>query len=296
MIKKIVCFLILMVNILAIGKEVSEMKIGMILSDSENPFFVEMREGATERAKQSGVDLEIVYSEDSPVKELREIKRFIEEKKDLIIVNPANSHASSRGIILLNESKVPVITLDREVLRGDVETHIGSNNLLGGSIAGNYLIENLNKRAVVVELQGNYDTTASANRSLGFNQVSLGYFSKVLRKNGRFERDRSYEVMKRILSEEAYIDGVFAHNDESALGALKAVEESGRNILVVGFDGIGEAEEAVEAGRLGATVKQNPYEMGYLGVESGIKKLKKEWINKKIDVGVHLIEKEPLAD
>ena len=65
---------------------------------------------------------------------------------------------------------------------------------------------------------------------------------------------------------------------------------------MVGFDGIDEAEEAVESGRLSATVKQNPYEMGYLGVESGIKKLKKEWINKKIDVGVYLIEKETLTD
>lgn len=294
--KKVICFLFIMINILLSGEELQEIKMGMILSSSENPFFIEMREGAVERAKQSNINLEIVYSEDSPVKELREIKRFIEKEVDLVIINPANSHAASRGILLLNEARIPVITVDREVVRGEIESHIGSNNIMGGTLAGNYLLENLGRGARVIELQGDYNTTASANRSLGFNQVSMSNFSKVFRKNGRFERERSYTLVKRVLSEESEIDGVFAHNDESALGALQAVEESGRDILVVGFDGTAEAEKAIKEGRLGATVKQNPYEMGYLGVETGIKKLKKEWINKRIDVGVYLIEKETLTD
>jgi len=294
--KKVICFLFIMINMLLAGKELQEIKMGMILSSSRNPFFVEMRDGAVERAKKSNINLEIVYSEDSPVKELREIKRLIEKEVDLVIINPANSHAASRGILLLNEAKIPVITVDREVVRGEVESHIGSNNILGGTLAGNYLLEKLGRGANIIELQGNYDTTASANRSLGFNQISISNFSKVFRKNGRFERERSYTLVKRVLAEEPEIDGIFAHNDESALGALQAVEESGRDILIVGFDGTDEADEAVKEGKLGATIKQNPYEMGYMAVESGIKKLKKEWINKRIDVNVQLIEKETLTD
>jgi ribose transport system substrate-binding protein len=292
--KKII-LLLMIVNVMAFGRETSKVRIGMVLSNLENPFFKEMEEGALERARRDNVSVEVVSAEDSPVRELQEIRRFIDEKVDVLIVNPTNSHAVSRGVILANEAGIPVITLDREAVRGDVASHIGSNNLLGGNLAAGYLKENLDRGAKIVELQGNTETTASLNRSRGFEQGSLGELRIILRENANFKREHSYEIMKRVLREEIDVDGVFAHNDESALGALRAVEESGRDVVVVGFDGTDEAEEAIIQGRLAATVKQNPYEMGYMGVESAIKLTKKQWVNRKIDVGVYLIDKKTLT-
>lgn len=285
----------MIVNVMAFGRETPKVRIGMVLSNLENPFFKEMEDGALERARRDNVSVEVVSAEDSPVRELQEIRRFIDEKVDVLIVNPTNSHAVSRGVILANEAGIPVITLDREAVRGDVASHIGSNNLLGGNLAAGYLKENLDRGAKIVELQGNTETTASLNRSRGFEQGSLGELRIILRENADFKREHSYEIMKRVLREEIDVDGVFAHNDESALGALRAVEESGRDVVVVGFDGTDEAEEAIIQGRLDATVKQNPYEMGYMGVESAIKLTKKQWVNRKIDVGVYLIDKKTLT-
>ncbi|GLI56515.1 D-ribose ABC transporter substrate-binding protein [Propionigenium maris DSM 9537] len=292
--KKII-LLLMIVNVMAFGRETPKVRIGMVLSNLENPFFKEMEDGALERARRDNVSVEVVSAEDSPVRELQEIRRFIDEKVDVLIVNPTNSHAVSRGVILANEAGIPVITLDREAVRGDVASHIGSNNLLGGNLAAGYLKENLDRGAKIVELQGNTETTASLNRSRGFEQGSLGELRIILRENADFKREHSYEIMKRVLREEIDVDGVFAHNDESALGALRAVEESGRDVVVVGFDGTDEAEEAIIQGRLDATVKQNPYEMGYMGVESAIKLTKKQWVNRKIDVGVYLIDKKTLT-
>lgn len=285
----------MIVNMMAFGRETPKIRIGMVLSNLKNPFFKEMEEGALERARRDSVSVEVVSAEDSPVRELQEIRRFIEEGVDVLIVNPTNSHAVSRGVILANEAGIPVITLDREAVRGDVASHIGSNNLLGGNLAAGYLKESLDRGAKIVELQGNTETTASLNRSRGFEQGALGALNIILRENADFKRENSYEIMKRVLREEIDVDGVFAHNDESALGALRAVEESGRDVVVVGFDGTDEAEEAILQGRLDATVKQNPYEMGYMGVESAIKLTRKQWVNRKIDVGVYLIDKETLT-
>ncbi len=292
--KKII-LLLMIVNIMVFGRETPKIRIGMVLSNLENPFFKEMEEGALERARRDSVSVEVVSAEDSPVRELQEIRRFIEEGVDVLIVNPTNSHAVSRGVILANEAGIPVITLDREAVRGDVASHIGSNNLLGGNLAAGYLKESLDRGSKIVELQGNTETTASLNRSRGFEQGALGALNIILRENADFKRENSYEIMKRVLREEIDVDGVFAHNDESALGALRAVEESGRDVVVVGFDGTDEAEEAILQGRLDATVKQNPYEMGYMGVESAIKLTRKQWVNRKIDVGVYLIDKETLT-
>ncbi len=292
--KKII-LLLMIVNIMAFGRENPKVRIGMVLSNLENPFFKEMEEGALERARRDDVSVEVVSAEDSPVRELQEIRRFIDEGVDVLIVNPTNSHAVSRGVILANEAGIPVITLDREAVRGDVASHIGSNNLLGGNLAAGYLRENLERGAKIVELQGNTETTASVNRSRGFEQGALGGLRIILRENADFKRENSYEIMKRVLREEIDVDGVFAHNDESALGALRAVEESGRDVVVVGFDGTDEAEEAILQGRMAATVKQNPYEMGYMGVESAIKLTRKQWVNRKIDVGVYLIDRKTLT-
>ncbi len=285
----------MIINIAAFGREVPKVRVGMVLSNLENPFFKEIEEGALERARREDISIEVASADDSPVRELQEIRRFIREGVDVLIINPTNSHAVSRGVILANEAGIPVITLDRESVRGDVASHIGSNNLLGGNLAAGYLKVKLGRGAKVVELQGNSETTASVNRSRGFDQGALGNLDIILRENAAFKRENSYEIMKRVLREEIDVDGVFAHNDESALGAVKAIEESGRDVVVVGFDGTDEAEEAILKGRMDATVKQNPYEMGYMGVESAIKLTRKQWVNRKIDVGVYLIDRKTLT-
>ena len=283
-----------MVNIISFGRNDKPVRVGMILSNLENPFFQEMKEGAMERARSGGISLEVTSADDSPVKELHEIRRFIDEEVDVVILNPANSHAVARGVILCNEAKIPVITLDRESIRGDVISHIGSNNLNGGKILARYLVDELGREAEIIELEGRADTTASVNRGRGFNQVAMGNLNIMMREDAEFEREKGYEIMKRILVEEPIIEGVFAHNDESALGAIKAIKESGRSIPVVGFDGTAEAIEAIKNGELMATVKQNPYDMGYIGMETAIKVTNKEWVNRKIDIGVYLTTKETL--
>jgi len=286
----------MVIGLISYGEEVRTIKVGMILSNNENPFFQEMREGAVERARSAGVLLEVVAAEDSPVKELHEIRRFIEEGVDVLILNPTNSHAVARGVILANEAKIPVITLDRESVRGDVISHIGSNNLNGGKLLARYMVTELGREAKVVEIEGNIDTTASVNRGRGFNQVAMGNLKIIIREDAEFQRDRAYRIMKRLLEEEAVIEGVFAHNDEMALGVIRAIGESRReNIFVVGYDGTEEALKAIKEGKMAATIKQNPYEMGYIGVETAVKVVNKEWVNRKIDIGVYLIDKETLT-
>jgi len=286
----------MVIGLISYGEEVRTIKVGMILSNNENPFFQEMREGAVERARSAGVLIEVTTAEDSPVKELHEIRRFIEEGVDVLILNPTNSHAVARGVILANEAKIPVITLDRESVRGDVISHIGSNNLNGGKLLARYMVTELGREAKVVEIEGNIDTTASVNRGRGFNQVAMGNLKIIIREDAEFQRDRAYRIMKRLLEEEAVIEGVFAHNDEMALGVIRAIGESRReNIFVVGYDGTEEALKAIKEGKMAATIKQNPYEMGYIGVETAVKVVNKEWVNRKIDIGVYLIDKETLT-
>ena len=95
--------------------------------------------------------------------------------------------------------------------------------------------------------------------------------------------------MENILQAQPEIDAVFAHNDEMALGALKAIEASGKNIIVVGFDATDDAVNAVKQGKMGATVAQKPAEIGATGVEVADKIIKKEQVPENVPVALELI-------
>lgn len=97
--------------------------------------------------------------------------------------------------------------------------------------------------------------------------------------------------MENILQAQPKIDAVFAHNDEMALGALKAIEETNRPIIVVGFDAIDDAVKSVKKGKLSATVAQQPKVIGEKGIEVANKVLKNEKVAKFIPVELQLITK-----
>lgn len=163
--------------------------------------------------------------------------------------------------------------------------------VLGGEMAGNYIVEKLNGAGKVVELEGIPGTTAARDRGEGFNKAVNGKLTTVAKQAADFDRTRGLTVMENILQAQPEIDAVFAHNDEMALGALKAIEASGRDILVVGFDATDDAVASVKEGKMGATVAQKPAEIGAVGVEVADKIIKKEEVPANVPVALELIVK-----
>lgn len=96
--------------------------------------------------------------------------------------------------------------------------------------------------------------------------------------------------MENILQAQSDIDAVFAHNDEMALGAQKAIAGSGRDIIIVGFDAVDDAVNAVKAGEMAATVAQQPAEIGAMGVEAVAKVLKGESLDSYMPVSLMLVK------
>jgi len=158
-------------------------------------------------------------------------------------------------------------------------------------MAGDYIIELLGGEGKAVELEGIAGTTAARDRGQGFNDaIAASSIEVVARQVADFDRTKGLAVMENILQAQPEIDAVFAHNDEMALGALKAIEVSGRDIIVIGFDATDDAVKAVEDGKLAATVAQQPALIGSLGVENGMKHLMGETIEEYIPVELMLVK------
>ncbi|MGV8146028.1 MAG: ribose ABC transporter substrate-binding protein RbsB [Alkaliphilus sp.] len=270
----------------------SEQKIGLIISTLNNPFFVTLRDGAEAKAKELGVELIVLDSQNDPARELANMEDLVTKGVDVILINPTDSDAVGSAIKVANKKNIPVITLDRGANSGDVATHIASDNVDGGLMAGEFIIEQLGGKGKVVELEGIAGTSAARDRGQGFNEaIDASDIEVVARQVADFDRAKGLHVMENIIQANPEINAVFAHNDEMALGALKAVAASGRNIIVVGFDATDDALKAVEDGEMAATVAQQPALIGALGVENGIKVLDGDAINNYIPVALKLITK-----
>lgn len=267
-------------------------KIGFVISTQTNPFFVTLKEGAESKAKELGVELIVLDSQDDPTKEMSNIEDLITKKVDLILVNPTDSDAVVNGVMAANEAKIPVITVDRASNGGEVATFIASDNVAGGRMAGEFIIEKLGGKGNVVELEGIAGTSAARERGEGFNDAIGGADLEVVAKQtAEFDRSKGLSVMENILQSQPDIQAVFAHNDEMALGALEAIKASNRDILVVGFDATDDAVKAVNDGDMAATVAQQPELIGEIGIESAVKVLKDEAVDANIPVELKLVTK-----
>ena len=266
-------------------------RIGLVVSTQNNPFFVTLKEGAVQKANELGYELIVLDSQNDPSKELGNVEDLLVKGVDVLLINPTDSDAVVSSVRAANRSKIPVVTLDRAANGGKVVSHVASDNVLGGEVAGNYIVEKLGGKGKVVELEGIPGTTAARDRGEGFNKAIAGKLEVVAKQSADFDRTKGLTVMENILQAQPEINAVFAHNDEMALGALKAIEASGRkNIVVVGFDATDDAVAAVKDGKLSATVAQKPAEIGAIGVEVADKIIKKEAVQENVPVALELIK------
>lgn len=274
------------------GKQDSgEVRVGVLLSTLDNPFFVDMKDGAEAKAMELGYKLIVLDSQNDPAKELANMEDLLTQGVDAILINPTDSDAVGNAIKMANNQSVPVITLDRGASAGEVVTHIASDNVAGGMMAGEYAIELLGGSGNVVELEGIPGTSAARDRGKGFNSALAGTSLKVVAKQtADFDRTKGLNVMENILQAQSDIDVVFAHNDEMALGALKAIEGSGREIFVIGFDANDDAVKSVSEGKMAATVAQQPSLIGSMGVDAVRKILAGEMLEKYVPVSLKLVK------
>ncbi|GAB6189364.1 ribose ABC transporter substrate-binding protein RbsB [Marinitoga arctica] len=282
-----------MVFIMVLSLSAFSIKIGLSLSTLNNPFFVELRNGALQEAVNQGADIVVVDAQDKPYKQLNDIEDLIQQKVDLIIVNPTDSDAIVTAVEEANDAGIPVITVDRAANGGKVILHIASDNVAGGAMAAKYIADLLNGKGNVVELVGIPGTSAARDRGKGFETELKNYpgLKLIAKQTANFNRAEGLSVMENLLQAYPDIDAVFAQNDEMALGAIEAIKSEGKlgKIVVVGFDAIPDAVNAVKKGEMAATVAQQPALMGQLAVKKAVEYLETHTIY--IPVNLKLVVK-----
>lgn len=278
--------MMLMTSFIGFGRD-NKPKIGMVLSTLNNPFFVNMKDGAEKEAEKLGYDLVVLDSQNDPAKERANVEDLVQLGVIALLINPTDSDAVVKTVEVANKSNIPVITLDRQANGGKITSHIASDNIKGGEMAAEYVLDKFKDEKGpinVVEIQGIPGASATRDRGEGFHNImdKNDKFNFISIQAADFDRQKGLQVMENIIQANPNIQVVFAHNDEMALGAVKAIKASGINALVIGFDGNDDAKDSIDANEMTATIAQQPDLIGALGVELANKIYKGESIKDKI--------------
>ncbi|WP_336207388.1 D-ribose ABC transporter substrate-binding protein [Nonomuraea sp. LPB2021202275-12-8] len=274
-------------------------KIGMSVSTLNNPFFVQLRDGAQEQAKKLGASLTVTDAQNDASQQVNQVQNFTSQAMKAIIINPVDSDAAAPAVKAAERSNIPVIAADRGVNGAEVAQTVASDNVAGGKLAAEELAKQMGEKGQVIVLQGTPGTSASRDRGQGFEQGVKAFpnIQVVARQPADFDRTKGLDVMTNLLQSHPDVTGVFAENDEMALGAIKALgDRAGRQVKVVGFDGTPDGLAAVSDGTMAASVAQQPRLLGQQAVAAAVKAAAGETLEKTLAVPVKVATKENVSE
>lgn len=282
----------MMLSLAVSGSALAKDTIALAISTLDNPFFVTLKDGAQKKADELGYKLVVLDSQNDPAKELANVEDLTVRGVKVLLINPTDSEAVGNAVKMANRNKIPVITLDRGAASGNVVSHIASDNVAGGKMAGDFIAQKLGMKAKVIQLEGIAGTSAARERGEGFKQaIDAHKFNVLASQPADFDRTKGLHVMENLLAAKGDVQAVFAQNDEMALGALRAIKAANKSVLVVGFDGTDDGVKAVQTGKMAATIAQQPDLIGALGVVTADKILKGQKVEAKIPVDLKVISK-----
>ena len=275
----------------------AEKTIGVSLLTRAHVFYRDLEDGLLAGAEEHDYELLITAAEWDAGRQIAQLEDFVTRDVDAIIVSPVDSSGVGAGIRAANEAGIPVFTADIASFGGEVVSHIASDNIAGGRLAGEYMVGLLNGVGKVAIINQPI-VTSTLDRVQGFREVVEAYpgIEIVADVDGHGLRDRALQAASDVLQANPELDGIFAINDDSALGTLDAVEDFGRDeVVIVGYDATPPARDAILKGRaLKADVVQYPFEIGRMTIETIADFFAGSAVPKVVPVEVGIVDRESL--
>jgi galactofuranose transport system substrate-binding protein len=249
------------------SKTYKDLVVGFSQIGAESEWRTGNTQSIIEAAESLGVELKFADAQQKPENQIKAIRTFIAQRVDVIGVSPLVETGWESVFQEAKDAGIPIILVDR---RADVSedlyaTHLGSDFVEEGRNAARVMAELLNGKGNIVELLGTPDSAPANDRYAGFREVLEAYpeMRIIASESGDFTRAKGKEVMDGFLNRYGgVIDALYSHNDDMAIGAIRAIEEygmkPGQDIKIVSIDAIRDAFQAMVDGKLNATVECNP--------------------------------------
>jgi ribose transport system substrate-binding protein len=285
------CALVIATGCSSTSTSSSGKTIGVSIQNREAQFYQDMEAGMKTEAVKYGYTVNVVDASRDNSKQQSQVEDFISQKVAAIVLTPYDSQAIGSAIVEANKAGIPVFTADiaNGSNQGVVVAHIASDNVQGGGQAGKLMCAAVPGGGPVAILD-EPEVTSVQDRVKGF-KAALAACPKVTIVadiDGGGERAKASSATEDILQSHKDLKGIFGINDDSALGAAKAVEAAGLTgkIAVIGYDATPEARDAIKDGTMYGDAIQHPDQIGAKTIDAIADSFAGKPVSKKIAVAV----------
>jgi galactofuranose transport system substrate-binding protein len=251
-------------------KQKATYKVGFAQTESNNPWRLAQTASMQDEAKKLGWQLVYTDAAGSAAKQVADVNSMIAQGVDAIFLSPREEKPLIPAVMAAKKAGIPLFLIDRNVDATlakpgvDYVTFIGSDFILEGKQAGEWLVKATNGKATILEIEGSTGSSPANDRKTGFDGVIAQHpdMKIVASQTGNFNRVEGRQTAEALLQAHPEATVIYAHNDEMAIGAIAAIEAAGKkpgkDILVVSIDGEKDGLQAIIDGKMGATVECNP--------------------------------------
>ncbi|WP_131700754.1 substrate-binding domain-containing protein [Pseudomonas sp. JAI120] len=278
-------------------------RIGVSIARVDDNFMTYVRTGLENAAKQQGVQIQFEDAQGDVVRQLNQVEGFLNQKVDAVIVLPVDTAATANMTRAAVAAKTPLVYVNRHpderTLPKGVVT-VASNDIEAGQLQMRYLAEKLGGKGNVAIIMGDLAQNATHDRTEGAKQVLKDFpgIKVVEQQSAEWQRSKGMDLTSNWLLAGTQFDAIVANNDEMAIGAAMALQQSGKakgEIAIIGIDGLPDGLAAIKRGMLTASVFQDPKAQATQAVQSAIKMIKGEPIESEVWVPFELIKPEQVA-
>jgi len=275
-------------------------EIAVIPKGTTHEFWKSIHAGAARAAGELGV--QIIWKgpqkEDDRAQQITVVEDFISRGVDGIVLAPLDDRALMRPVQDAARDGIPVVIIDSALQGSDFVSYVATDNYKGGVLAARRLGERLQGKGRIFLIRYQEGSASTVQREAGFfDTITAEFPGIVLLVKDQYAgatTETAYQLAENLISRFPDVEGVFAPNESSTFGTLRALQESGLagKVVFVGFDSSPKLVQGLRDGDIQGLVIQNPDKMGYLGVKTMVAHLRGEAVEKVIDTGVVLATKE----
>jgi inositol transport system substrate-binding protein len=306
--KSIVLLVVILSLAIAAVAGAQDFKIGYSCNNYNDTFQTVIEAYASAYAEEFGFGFQSADAQNDEMRQQDQIKAFIEDGYDALIVVAVNPMGVDPIIDLAADAGIPLVFVNRNPFDSEEDIpdgvyYVGSNEIDAGMYQAMYVVDKLGADATCgyVILLGELSNTATPLRTEGNHLVfdELDGYKSLAEETANWQRDQGLSKMENwITTYGDEICAVMSNNDEMALGAVEALEAAGMkdDVLVLGVDLIDDAVDAIEAGRLDCSVKQDGKGQGEGAVRIAMNVLKGEEVEKNTVIPSVPVSSENLVE
>lgn len=251
----------------AVPKLTNQITIGVVAKNFQNEYWRTLRSGYEEgerKYKANGYNLTVDISgardENDEQGQLAIVNNFINKGYNALLLSPISDGNLIPGVDTANQRNIPVINVNDGLIY-NAPNFVGPKADQNGELAAEYIANKLGGKGKVAIVIGMPKAFAARQRTEGFEKWinnNAPNIEIIAKQNADWDRNKARELAGTWIRNNPDLNAIFCNNDGMALGVVEAVKASGKEILVVGVDGIGEAYDSIRNGDLSATIDSFP--------------------------------------